>query len=147
MRSKPNTRCVIPVMVCIVGCSGTRQTECAGDIAARRWKAALESCQCEFAKTHDLARANDAAKAALYLGRPPDTVRLATPALNDPATAPDAHALLGSAQLMLGESRSAASHLTEAAQLHGAAGNARAQSRDYQQLAGVYYRHGEIGRA
>lgn len=119
---------------------------CVQDLESHDWNTAFASCQAELELTKDLSRATDAAKAAYYLQRPHDAVRLATLALSGP-TAADAHNLLGAAELALGDLGPAAAHLEVAARLHGAAGNARAEARDDHQLSGVAYQRGEYAAA
>jgi tetratricopeptide (TPR) repeat protein len=148
MVTKPNTACVAALAIaCAATCSAGPTHRCINDLESGKWGPAFDSCQAEFARTTDLTRAVGAAKAALYLQRPQDTLRLATLALDDPTTAADAHSIIGSAQLVLGNLDAAASHLHQALRSHRAAGDARAESRDQQQLAGVFYQLGEYQRA
>lgn len=148
MLTKPNTACVVSLAIaCMTACRKVPTHRCIDDRESRNWDSALLTCQAEHAETHDPARAIDAAKAAYYRQLPQETVRLATLALADPATAADAHYFIGSAQLALDELGGAEGHLTDAVRLHNAAGNARAESRDEQQLAGVYYQRGQYQRA
>lgn len=80
--------------------------------------------------------------AAYYLQHFLDAVRFASLALDGPLAA-NAHYVVGAARLALDERASAESHLWVAAMLHAAAGDARAEARDLQQLAGVAFELGE----
>ncbi|HEX4420172.1 MAG TPA: CHAT domain-containing protein [Kofleriaceae bacterium] len=114
------------------------RSDCVQHRAAHAWIPALVSCVAELGQTRDPARALDAATAASYLQRPRDALRLAAG-----ATSPDAHYLIGAAQFALGELAPAASHLEVAATLHALAGDAHAEARDRQQLAGVAFQRGD----
>lgn len=127
-------------------CRSGSDQRCRHHIDAHDWTAAYTSCLTELDATGDLARAYDAARAAYYLHRPSETIRLATRALAGPKAA-DAHTLIGATELSLDHYAPAASHLEIAAQLHAAAGNAAAEARDWHQLAGVAYQRGDYQAA
>src|ERR1043165_1509877 len=68
-------------------CGSGAERNCMQHVKLQDWAAAYETCQSEFTKTHDLARAIHAAKAAYYLQRPTDVIHLAQLALTGPTSA------------------------------------------------------------
>ncbi|HEY6173699.1 MAG TPA: hypothetical protein VIX73_04610, partial [Kofleriaceae bacterium] len=143
---RSGARGAVLAMIAVATCRSDSGHSCAQDMAAHDWTSALERCEAEYARSKDLARAVDAATAAFYLDRLDDVVRLANLALTG-ATSADAHYLLGSAALRRGDHSAAISHLETAVKLHGEIGAARAESRDYHQLAGTRYQLGEYQAA
>lgn len=149
MGGKTNTACMVSVAIAsgLGECRREPSPRCVDAVNAHDWPSAYESCQAELAHTNDPARAVDAAKAALYLHRYREALPLATLGLPDPATAADAHYCVGHARFRLGDYAEARDHLEKAVKLHHAANNPRAESRDYQQLAGALFEVGEYQRA
>ncbi|HSR95443.1 MAG TPA: CHAT domain-containing protein [Kofleriaceae bacterium] len=134
-------------IACATACSYQPTHRCVEDIDARRWQSAYEICQAEYQTTRDPARAIDGAKAALYLHRPDEMLRLAPLGLSAPATVAVAHYLLGTAYVQLEECADARDHLEPAVKLLGASGDARTETRAQQQLSGAYFGLGEYQRA
>lgn len=137
---------VVPIVVThAAACSGCSD-HCVQDRKSQDWAAASVSCEAEFTRTRDPARAIDAATAELYRYRWSDAVRFASFALDGPTSAA-AHYLIGAARLGLGEYESAASHLVVAATWHAIIGDAHAEARDRHQLAGALWQLGDYGEA
>ena len=113
---------------------------------AHAWNAAFAHCAADYASSGDPARALDAARAAYYLQRVDDTLRLAPAALIG-AGAADAHQLIGSAELWNDHHGPAIVHLVAAIALHAAAGELAALSRDLHQLSGVAWDRGDYETA
>ncbi|HET7500275.1 MAG TPA: CHAT domain-containing protein [Kofleriaceae bacterium] len=136
----------VVLIVFAQACGSDLDRRCAAERAAQAWPAALASCEAAFERTHDPARAIDAATAALYDHRLGDAVRLARAAL-DGGTAAEAHQLIGSARLGLGELEEAASHLVVASTWFALSGDAHGEARAEQQLSGAWFQLGDYRQA
>src|ERR1044071_270733 len=100
--AKADTAFVVSLAIaCATACSQVPKHRCVDDLGAQGWQSAYETCQAEYEKTRDPASAIGAAKAALYLHRPDEMLRLAPLGLSAPATVAVAHYLLGTAYVQI----------------------------------------------